>query len=335
MVNWSSGCRRVPYGNAADARIAIMLRRPEHQKPSCPGCGGRCAYVGLIPVSTRFAGRAVDFALPRGSLYRCRACHLQFRSPSLDVEQLNKLYRVGASDTWTAHDPDRTDWPIAARWIVDTMPAARVLDVGCWDGGFLGSLPPTYKRFGIEIHQEAADRAAKDNGVQVVGADLGELDDWNDEYDVVVCFDVIEHVHNPQRLLAQLAAHTRPGGSVIIGTGNADSPSWRLMGASYWYVWYPEHLAFASPRWCRAVAAQTGLDLHRVQRISREVGQTRFPVETVKNAVYRLLPRAVSRGLRRVQMKRRGFEMHGLADAPPMWSTARDHFVAELRKPSR
>ena len=138
-------------------------------------------------------------------------------------------------------------------------PEGRVLDVGCFDGGFFDHVGPGVDRYGVEIHDVAAANATDKRGVQIVAASYTELAGLGASFDAVVSFDVIEHVHEPREFLTALAAVVRPGGSVIVGTGNADAPTWRLMGSRYWYSWYPEHISFVSPRWFAQAAPASGL----------------------------------------------------------------------------
>jgi len=301
---------------------------------SCPSCGaGTVRHLGAIPLSSRFAGRPLEEPLPPSALYRCSACLLAFSHPRPDRHVLNALYVAGAPDTWSADEVTRPDWDLAATWISESHPSGSVVDVGCFDGGFTALLGAGIDRYGVEIHDEAAKRASEERGVTIVGSDYGDLLDSRDEYDCIVSFDLIEHVHDPQELLTILASRVKAGGSVIIGTGNADAPTWRLMGGRYWYSWFPEHIAFISPRWCERAAVRSGLRVERSQRISRGPGRARFAIEATKNLIYRSVPDTLTSALRRRKLRRLGVEsITGRVDSPPMWSSSRDHFLVQFRK---
>ena len=151
------------------------------------------------------------------------------------------------------------------------------------------------------------------------------------EYDVITAFDVIEHVQDPRRMLADIAERLAPGGRVILGTGNADAKTWRMMGGRYWYCYYPEHLAFISPGWSRRVAPDLGLEVERVALLSRSPGVGNPAKQLAKNAAYRLLPLAASRAVKR---RVRGGKHAGTSAewSPPLWTGAVDHFLIQLRK---
>jgi 2-polyprenyl-3-methyl-5-hydroxy-6-metoxy-1,4-benzoquinol methylase len=102
----------------------------------------------------------------------------------------------------------------------------RILDVGCAQGtlglllaerGFRVSL------LDVRATNIAYARARYERGE--VDFHVGLLDDDTpprNDYDVVVCTEVLEHVPEPARLLSQLASKARPGGHVCLTTPNAD-----------------------------------------------------------------------------------------------------------------
>jgi 2-polyprenyl-3-methyl-5-hydroxy-6-metoxy-1,4-benzoquinol methylase len=297
---------------------------------ACPECAGTVRRIGAIPPSSRFAGRDLDEPI-RADLFACRHCRLRFRHPRPDIDELNRLYAAGAEDNWAAPEAGRPDWRLAAEWVQELCPAGRVLDVGCFDGGFFDHVGSSVGRYGVEIHDVAAANATEKRDVRIVAASYTELAGLGASFDAVVSFDVIEHVHEPREFLTALAAVVRPGGSVIVGTGNADAPTWRLMGARYWYSWYPEHISFVSPRWFAQAAPGLALRQERVARFSRYPGGRSFTREAALNVAFRVAPQ-LSGALR----QRLGRSSAGLPvsdhNVPPMWSSAKDHFLVQLRK---
>lgn len=128
--------------------------------PLCPDCAGSAKLIGSIPATDVFAGRTLERPLSGGLLYRCRQCSLGFRWPRLGKDKLDSLYSQGNELTWTAPADSRRDWRIACGWVEKTLPAgSRILDVGCFDGGFLEPLVSSYRCCGIEIHSAARNRA--------------------------------------------------------------------------------------------------------------------------------------------------------------------------------
>jgi 2-polyprenyl-3-methyl-5-hydroxy-6-metoxy-1,4-benzoquinol methylase len=121
---------------------------------------------------------------------------------------------------------------------------ARLIDVGCGKGDFL-----VY---------------AKNNGFDVIGMDIispfipqlkkqgipvvSKLSSIADEsYDIVTCFDVIEHTVNPQQLLEECYRILKPDGIVFFTTPNGSSISKRIL-KNHWWVLNPEgHYVLFTP----------------------------------------------------------------------------------------
>ncbi len=262
----------------------------------------------------------------------CRRCHLGFRSPQPSREKLAELYAAGADSAWQIDDQPRPDWQRAAH-LVTEIGASTVLDVGCFDGSFFDLVDDHIEPLGIEINPEAA-RRAQDRGVNIIARDLHQLHALGTTVDCAVAFDVIEHVHDPADLLSALLHVVKPGGHLIFATGNFSAPAQRLMGSKYLYSWYQEHIAFVSPRWTRMQASSLGVEVIELTRFSHHPqGGRGFVAGLVKNAAYRLAPELVNRG-RRSQRADDTLLPGTPAFGPPVWTSAKDHFLVLLRKPA-
>lgn len=105
---------------------------------------------------------------------------------------------------------------------LDTLRAGReqlqVLEAGCGSSSHFDPGPGAHL-VGVDISAKQLDRnAALDE--KIVG-DIQALDLDGRQFDVVVCWDVLEHLPQPQRALECLAAATRPGGVLILALPNA------------------------------------------------------------------------------------------------------------------
>ena len=302
----------------------------------CPCCkSDNLDLIGKIPSTDIFAGRQLLSPLEGHSLYSCKVCGVYFRFPRLPKNEMDELYRSGSEFNWTsAEEEKRVDWEIATKWINKNALGKRVLDVGCFRGAFLRCLGNDAKLYGIEIHELAA-KYAEESGIEIIGMDFMDLDDHKCSFDVVTAFDVIEHTYDPKAFLAKLSAATKPGGSVIISTGNTNASSWRLMGASYWYCTISEHISFISPSWCKKNQSDCDLEVEEIQLFSHSPKRSSAMHklrEVGLNFIYRKAP-SVFRFLRR-----RGFggkdvrKFPELLDYPPTWMSATDHMIVRFKK---
>ncbi|HTY03046.1 MAG TPA: class I SAM-dependent methyltransferase [Rhodocyclaceae bacterium] len=224
------------------------------------------------------------------------------------------------------------DWQLAHDAIERRFPEMpAVLDVGCFDGRFLGSLGSA-KRYGIEISDSAAAVAAQ-RGVTILGHDFEDIDTTL-RFDVITAFDVIEHAEDPRAFLESLNQRLLPGGLLVVSTGDLDAWSWRMAGSRYWYCAIPEHISFVSRRWFAGAARRTGLRLVAVTRFRKDDGSIGTKLlETATNLVYIAAP-SVIRILRRWGLGRRDVAAQpGVLDFPPRWLTAKDHVMVILEKP--
>jgi SAM-dependent methyltransferase len=125
-------------------------------------------------------------------------------------------------DTWVygdfAPDPASHDLPgLKARWLVESLPefeAPLVLDYGTGEGKYLQlvrAVKPRSRRIGVDIR---APHTAVDFEYHQVAADA-PLPLASDSCDVVISFDVLEHVASLDRSLKEIWRVLRPGGAFI------------------------------------------------------------------------------------------------------------------------
>jgi SAM-dependent methyltransferase len=219
--------------------------------------------LGPLPAVGFFAGKALAHPLPGGELLRCRRCDLRFRWPLL--ADYRSLYNNETADTWSG-GPMRRDQRLVHD-VLDRRPGScRVLDFGCYSGDFLARLPARFERFGVEVSAAAAAMARSRAGAQVTAT----LDDLPQGlcFDAIVSMDVLEHVPSPRSLLQQLLSRLKPGGLLVITTGDGGNALWRLVGARWWYCYFPEHIAFISRRWLQYHVPRLGGTFERIETFS-------------------------------------------------------------------
>ena len=145
-----------------------------------------------------------------------------------------------------------------------------ILDIGCSSGGFLGTLMGgSWRLHGIEIAPDMADRARLNTGAEVFVGDALRAPFRTESFDVVTCFDVLEHVYEPKRLLEAVLRWLKPGGVFYTTLPNIDSWEARIFG-SYWYALeLPRHLFHFSPQSLTRVLGSVGFrEAHVATRAS-------------------------------------------------------------------
>ena len=128
----------------------------------------------------------------------------------------------------------------------DHRPLHSLLDLGCDDGEHTldwARAAGATDIHGIEVVPHRA-ALARERGVEVVAADLGETLPYDDgRFDTVVSNQVIEHVFDTDHFVAEAFRVLRPGGIVVTSTENL--ASWHNIGALL-LGWQPFSLANVS-----------------------------------------------------------------------------------------
>ena len=302
---------------------------------SCPVC--RSADVAEIgpPIyrqPTHVAGAPIDLSDLQLRWHQCRACQYLFIHPPIPEARLLACYAAAPAGHW---ETDKRIVPLRfydakKRLLEKVSPGKRVLDFGCFDGGFLAYLGPAYEKFGIEPAAEPA-RIAEQRGVNVLGPTVAAAIEMATAtalppMDAIVAFDVFEHLNDPVTTLRELRRLLKPGGVILIETGDTDAPAFKRVGIRYGYAALVEHVGLFNRSSIEEAGRQAGLTLVHFERSLHHV--TAWPARItyeLRNGVWHLL-RAIDRlGLplpARLKEVARGH-------LPRM--TKPDHFLAVLR----
>jgi SAM-dependent methyltransferase len=296
----------------------------------CPSCAeSDTRRIGELPAVKIFAGQVTDSTLPASSLFACRACGLLFRYPVLSRSQYDALYGKVPPTTWP-DQPGRIDWALIAEFVGrNSIAGASTLDFGCHTGGLLKRLGSRYSLYGVEVNKTAVQIAREKTGAEIVEG-LEALPRGK-QFDFVTAVDVVEHFSDPGRAIASLLEVVKPGGSLVITTGDADAWLWRIAGSRWWYCYYPEHLAFISERWMRDWLKRNGMLAH-VAEARRFRHLYLSPLHYVRQAcllsAYLSSPRAYTWVMRRIK---RILRRQGDVD-PPGIGLTKDHVFLAIRK---
>ncbi|UPT75115.1 MAG: bifunctional 2-polyprenyl-6-hydroxyphenol methylase/3-demethylubiquinol 3-O-methyltransferase UbiG [Elusimicrobiota bacterium] len=160
-------------------------------------------------------------------------------------------------------------------------PGASVLDVGC--GGGLISNPLAAAGFrvkGVDLSPrslEAARSRAPQGALYAPGNALS-LDEPDGAYDAVLLMDILEHVDEPARAVAEAARVLKPGGALFFHTFNRTPEAWLLAVKGIGFVSHegPANVhaygMFIKPRELEAAGAANGLALKDLTGIRPVLG---------------------------------------------------------------
>jgi 2-polyprenyl-3-methyl-5-hydroxy-6-metoxy-1,4-benzoquinol methylase len=152
-------------------------------------------------------------------------------------------------------------WKEQVKLIAKYKSGGKVLDTGCSSGGFLSTMKgPNWQLYGIEMEGSTAERARANTGAEVFVGDVVDAPYLRESFDVITCFDVLEHVYSPRQFLSKVKEWLKPGGLYYAMMPNIDSWEAKLFG-SYWFgLELPRHITHFSPRSLRHLLTKMGFE---------------------------------------------------------------------------
>jgi len=146
------------------------------------------------------------------------------------------------------------------------MPVGRLMDIGCGNGNLLRLAKGLgWKAVGLEV-DSAAVQAARARGLDVIEGSYSRLAEYQGEWDCIICSHVLEHVHEPIDMLAEVAMALRPGGILLLSSPNATSQVRTHFGNDWRGLEAPRHLTIPSLRQLKANLSNIGFSTRQVLR---------------------------------------------------------------------
>lgn len=173
-------------------------------------------------------------------------------------------------------DLEQTHWWFTARREIlaaeiarlDLPEKPRILEVGCGTGGNLRMLAHFGEACGLEPDPESRRYAAAQTGVEVFEGALPDTPgSLRGQFDLVVAFDVIEHVADDRAGIAALRELLKPGGRLML-TAPAHPWLWSSHDVAH------HHHRRYRPRGFRGLFEGAGLDVSRLSYFNTAL----FPV---------------------------------------------------------
>jgi SAM-dependent methyltransferase len=204
------------------------------------------------------------------SIVQCRGCTLVYvgEDPAMiDFAAIyGESYYTGGSDRVFSDylGEERARRASARRrvWALRLSGArGRLLDVGCAAGFFLAEARRFYDVQGVELSEFSSRFAREHFGLDVFSGSLATAGFAPALFDVVTLWDVIEHVPDPDAVLAEAARVLKPGGRLVLTTGDIGSDYARSSGPHWHLLAPPWHLYYFSRRTLAELGAKAGLQL--------------------------------------------------------------------------
>jgi len=192
------------------------------------------------------------------NVLRCEECGTAWRSNMYTKDTIHQMYceEDYENHPFFAYEQQSFEATTRAKnferaldYIEGAVGKGRLLDVACGSGTFLAVANKRgWRTCGVEISEQLSKVCAETTHSEVVTALFEEASLPEHSFDAITCWDIIEHVLDPQAFLEKACSLLRPGGVLLFCTPDEDSllarTGWllyKLSGSLYSYPAYALH----------------------------------------------------------------------------------------------
>lgn len=162
--------------------------------------------------------------------------------------------------------PRESRWPSRAALVAQQLERlcprrGRVLDIGCNTGTNLKAMSNKWEKYGVELAKPLGHIASVYVPAKVFNCPIEDLPTEIRSFDLITAHAVIEHVFDPAKFIANCAERLKPGGVLVIMTGDRDSLLAREMAEQWPLLISPDHVSFFSARSLQRALKAQGLEI--------------------------------------------------------------------------
>ena len=137
----------------------------------------------------------------------------------------------------------------------------RLLEMGCGNGRLLSAIVRLgFDAVGIDVSSEAIARC-REKGLKAECVDVSEGIPYEEQFDICVSIEVIEHIFDPYHFLSQINKSLKTGGIAILSTPNFGYYLWQwryLRGESPSQIQNPFHIRFFTASYLSRIVCTQG-----------------------------------------------------------------------------
>lgn len=194
--------------------------------------------------------------------------HAHYSEDYYEAATLGSEGRKGYPSYMQAQESLENSFKYKLTLLQTRIPSGRLLDAGAAYGTFLRLASPYYEGVGLEVSQYAASVAHSSFGIDVKVGSIEHSPPFPDNYfDVIVMWDIIEHLIKPVVALKEACRMLKPGGYIFISTDDASNWLPRLLNSQWWALGAPLHLCHFSKRGMMSAFERAG-DYELIEMVS-------------------------------------------------------------------
>lgn len=181
-------------------------------------------------------------------LYKCANCNFVFVNPLPSDKEINLIYKSEYFDKGKYIEDYATLMEYKRRKsLIEniTKNPINILDYGCASGDFVNYISANFGIYGIDYSDDAI-KLAKNKYSKISNRFFyfDEFDSIDLIFDVIVLWDVIEHVKDPLNTINMLKKKLTNNGVIILSTPNIGAGVSKIMRSKWAFMTPPEHLCF-------------------------------------------------------------------------------------------
>lgn len=230
-----------------------------------------------------------------GSQYivECENCNLMFTNPRFSTDELELVYssedviggnwknfwylfNSGQPDSFvsgkkqTSYDSTLYQWKfdIINKYSSPSEGKIRLLDIGCGDGKFVfDATKRGFDAVGIDLSPDRVAKGKELYDLKETQLKCMNVDEFssNEKFDIIVMWDVIEHVESPSNLLKSIRKISHENTKIFALTMSLDSITYKLYGENWNYINPTQHLHYFSHSTINNLYEKCGIEMKGVE----------------------------------------------------------------------
>ena len=225
-------------------------------------------------------------------LCKCQNCLSRFVSNPISEKMAVELYTSGSSEArWVSARSQsfhsQAIFNLLSSRLTENI---KLLDVGCGSGALLDfAKDKGVETYGVEYSESSCELLRKKEHTC-----FNSLDSVQGKFDIITAFDIVEHLYNIPHFLNQCYDLLSLSGALVIFSGDCQSWVSKLTNTKWWYIGFPEHIAFPSKKYFKSLKnfkVSTWISVvHPQNPLQLNVSTLKYSVRNIMKSTYRGIP---------------------------------------------
>jgi 2-polyprenyl-3-methyl-5-hydroxy-6-metoxy-1,4-benzoquinol methylase len=225
-----------------------------------------------------------DFFLTKSSInyLKCRNCRCTY--PSKIPNDVGDIYKNDEYlDEFIVVDGEREEYKkkrfglerfeILRNQLGGDLQGKKLLDVGCGTGWFIELCKEKgLVCYGQELGSSLANYTRNRTGATIFEEPIDLISGYDNYFDIIVLFDLIEHLENPISFINKLKSMMKDGGILFVMTPNVESFGVNSLRENSSLLIPTDHICLFSPQTINVFSKKVGMKLEWISYNGIDIG---------------------------------------------------------------